>query len=100
MVNVYLTVINLLSLMINLVLAYSAIRLLLVFKGEKTEINWVYISLGVLALATSSSLFALYYIFAIPNAIHPIAGVVMMIGGLLTFLGLREEYKTWTRVSD
>jgi len=95
MVNIYLIVVNLLSLLINLSLAYFAVRLLLVFRGEKTDIGWGYVSLGVLALATSSSIFALYYILTLPSMIHPIAGVVMMIGDLLILLGLHEEYKRW-----
>jgi len=94
-VNIYLIVVNLLSLLINLSLAYFAVRLLLVFRGEKTDIGWGYVSLGVLALATSSSIFALYYILTLPSMIHPIAGVVMMIGDLLILLGLHEEYKRW-----
>lgn len=88
---------NALSLAINIGLAYFAIKLILIFRGGKMEMPWRYISAGVLALATSSSLFALHYLLALGGIIHPIGGAVMMIGGVLILAGLYTEYKNWTR---
>jgi len=98
LVEVSRIVVNLLSLAINIGLFYFAIRLLLIFKGGKKEKPWLYIALAVLALATGSSIFSLYYILELPSFVHPIGGIVQMIGGILLLMGLFREYKSWTQV--
>jgi hypothetical protein len=95
MVEAWRIVVNLVSLAINVGLIYFAVRLLLVFKGGKMGKPWLYISSGVLALAISSCLFAFYYIFDLPAIVHPIGGVVMMVGGALILVGLHIQYRSW-----
>jgi hypothetical protein len=54
----------------------------------------------VLALAISSSLFSLYYLLALREAIiHSVGGLIMMTGGVLILIGMYLEYKTWTRTA-
>jgi len=99
LVEVSRIVVNLLSLAINIGLFYFAIRLLLIFKGGKKEKPWFYIALAVLALATGSSIFSLYYILELPSFVHPIGGIVQMIGGILLLIGLYREYRSWVASS-
>lgn len=91
-------VVNLLSLAINIGLFYFTVRLLLIFRGGKKERSWLYIAAAVLALATGSSIFSLYYILELPSFVHPIGGIVQMIGGILLLIGLYREYKSWKGV--
>jgi len=91
-------VVNIVSLMINIGLAYFAVRLLWIFKGGKMGRPWVYISSGVLALAVSSFLFSFYYFSAFGEAtIHSLGGLTMMTGGLLLLIGMYLQYKTWAK---
>jgi uncharacterized membrane protein YgdD (TMEM256/DUF423 family) len=88
-------VLNLVSLTINVGLVYFAVRLMLIFRGSKKEKPWLYIAVAVLALATGSSIFSLYYILELPIFVHPIGGIAQMIGGILLLIGLHREYKSW-----
>jgi uncharacterized membrane protein YgdD (TMEM256/DUF423 family) len=88
-------VLNLVSLAINVGLIYLAVRLMLIFRGSKKERPWLYIAVAVLALATGSSIFSLYYILELPIFVHPIGGIAQMIGGILLLIGLYREYKSW-----
>lgn len=89
-------IVNFISLAIDIGLVYFAVRLMQIFRGGRKEKPWRYVSVGVLILAISSSLFSLYYILKLPSYIHPIGAVMSMIGGGLILGGLRAEYKTWT----
>jgi hypothetical protein len=90
--------ISIISLIINVGLIYFALRLLLIFKGGKMKKPWLYISLGALALAASSSFFLLFYFLSLPEAYRPIGGIIMLIGGGLILIGLYTQYQSWTRV--
>jgi len=89
-------IINFVSLAIDIGLVYFAVRLMRIFKGGRKEKPWRYMSVGVLILAISSSLFSLYYILKLPSYIHPIGALMSMVGGALILWGLSAEYKTWT----
>lgn len=93
---VFRIVINVLSLAISIGLAYFAVRLMLIFRGGRMEVPWRYISAGVLALALGSTLFSLHYLLALEGVIHPLGGVMMMVGGAFILAGLYAEYKRWT----
>jgi hypothetical protein len=97
MVEISRIALNLISLAINIALVYFGLRLLLVFKGGRMERPWLYITVGAFALATGSSLFSMYYILGLPGIVHPIGGVVSMVGGAFLLAGLRKEYKNWSR---
>ncbi|MFQ6086564.1 MAG: hypothetical protein ACE5OV_00930 [Candidatus Bathyarchaeia archaeon] len=90
-------IVNVISLTINIGLAYFAVRLMQIFEGGKMKKPWRFMSMGVLTLAVGSSLFSLYYMLALPSYVHPIGAFVAMIGGGLVLVGLRAEYKLWTR---
>jgi hypothetical protein len=91
-------IMNIVSLAINIGLVYFGVRLLSIFRGGKMGKPWAYISTGVLALAISSSLFSLYYLLALREAIiHSIGGLIMVIGGLLILIGMYLEYEHWSR---
>jgi hypothetical protein len=93
-------IVNIISLAINIGLVYFGFRLLSIFRGGKIGKPWAYISSGVLALAISSSLFSLYYLLALREAmIHSVGGLIMMTGGVLILIGMYLEYKTWTRAA-
>ncbi len=89
-------VVNLVSLIINIGLAYFALRLMKVFRGSIKEKPLRFISAGILAIATGSSFFSLYYGLELPNYVHPIAAIVVTIGGGLVLIGMHAEYKIWT----
>jgi hypothetical protein len=100
MIEVSRVVVNIISLAINIGLVYFGFRLLSIFKGGRIGKPWAYISLGVSALAISSSLFSLHYLLALQEAIiHHLGGLIMMIGGVLILIGMYLEYKTWTRTA-
>jgi hypothetical protein len=90
-------VVNLVSLAISIGLVYFAVKLTLIFRGGKKEKPWLYVAVAVLALATGSSIFSLYYILELPSFVHPIGGIMQMIGGILLLTGLYKEYKSWTQ---
>jgi hypothetical protein len=92
--------VNIVSLAVNIGLVYFGLRLLSIFRGGKMGKPWAYISLGVLALAVSSSLFSLYYLLALREAIiHSVGGLIMMMGGVLILIGMYLQYKTWSRTA-
>lgn len=93
---VFRIIINVLSFAISVGLAYFAVKLLLIFKGAEMETAWRYILAGVLAFATSSSIFTFNYILSLDGIIHPVAGLIMMVGGTSLLVGLYTEYKRWT----
>ena len=95
--EVYRVIINVIALAVNVCLVYFAVRLLYIFKGGKMKKPWIYISSGVLALAISSSLFALHYLFEIHAGLHAFGGVLMVIGGLLLLVGMYLEYRSWAK---
>jgi hypothetical protein len=91
-------VINIISLLINVGLVYLAVRLLSIFRGGKMGKPWVYICSGVLALALSSSIFSAYYLLDLNVPfMRGIAGLIMMIGGLLILVGMYHEYRSWAK---
>lgn len=96
MIEVSRVILNSVSLAINIGLVYFGLRLLSIFRGGKMGKPWAYISLGVLALAISSSLFSLYYLLVLHEAIiHSVGGLIMMMGGLLILIGMYLEYESW-----
>lgn len=94
--ELYRVIINVIALAINVCLIYFAVKLLYIFQGGKMKKPWIYISSGVLALAISSSLFALHYLLEIHVGLHAFGGVLMVIGGLLLLVGMYLEYRSWT----
>ena len=96
--ELYHIVINVISLLINVGLVYLAVKLLSIFRGGKMGKPWAYISLGVLALAISSSIFSLYYLLDLEVVvIRAVGGLIMMIGGLLILIGMYHQYKSWAK---
>ena len=96
--ELYHIVINVISLLINVGLVYLAVKLLSIFRGGTVGKPWMYISLGVLALAISSSIFSLYYLLDLEVVvIRAVGGLIMMIGGLLILVGMYYEYKSWAK---
>lgn len=89
--------VNAISLLINLGLAYFAVKLLIAFKGGKLEKAWLPISLGALTLATSSTIFLLHYLLPPGELLRIAGGAVMMVGGALLLTGLYLEYKLWVK---
>jgi len=95
LMEIYHIVINIVSLMINVGLVYFAVRLLWIFRGGIMGKPWRFVASGVLALAVSSSIFSLHYIFNLGVAAHSIAGLIMMVGGLLILVGMYLQYRSW-----
>jgi len=95
LMEIYHIVINIVSLMINVGLVYFAVRLLWIFRGGIMGKPWRFVASGVLALAVSSSIFSLRYIFNLGVAAHSIAGFIMMVGGLLILVGMYLQYRSW-----
>jgi len=96
--ELYHIVINVISLLINVGLVFLAVKLLSIFRGGMMGKPWAYISLGVLALAISSSIFSVYYLLELEVAVmRAIGGLIMMIGGLLILIGMYHEYKSWAK---
>lgn len=89
-------IINLVSLLINIGLAYFAVRLMQVFKGGYKEKPLRHICAGVLTVAVSSSFFSLYYFLRLPSYFQQVGAIVAAIGGGLVLEGLYEEYRLWT----
>jgi hypothetical protein len=94
--EIYRIIINIISLLIHFGLIYYAVKSLLIFRGGIMEKHWVFISLSVLTLTVSSLIFSLYYIFNLGTTIHFIAGLIMMIGGILMLIGMYLHCKSWT----
>lgn len=96
--ELYHIIINVISLLINVGLVFLAVKLLSIFRGGKMGKPWAYISLGVLALAISSSIFSLYYLLDLEVVvIRAVGGLIMMIGGLLILIGMYHQYKSWAK---
>jgi hypothetical protein len=96
--ELYHIIINVISLLINVGLVFLAVKLLSIFRGGKMGKPWAYISLGVLALAISSSIFSVYYLLDLEAvAIRAVGGLIMMIGGFLILVGMYHEYKGWAK---
>ena len=89
--------INVVSLAINVGLAYFAIRLILVFKGGRMEKPWRYVSAGIVAVAVGSMLFSLRSLLALGIFFQVLGGLVMTIGGALALAGIYIEYRSWVR---
>ena len=87
--------INIVSLLINVGLVYFAVRLLWIFRGGIMGKPWKFVASGVLALAISSSIFSLHYLFNLGSVTHSIAGLIMMVGGLIILIGMYLQYKSW-----
>lgn len=96
--ELYHIIINVISLLINVGLVFLAVKLLRIFRGGKMGKHWAYISLGVFALAISSSIFSVYYLLNLEAvAIRAVGGLTMMIGGFLILVGMYHEYKSWAK---
>jgi TRAP-type C4-dicarboxylate transport system permease small subunit len=87
--------VNLISLIIEIGLAYFAIRLMRIFRGGTMEKPWFYMTLGVLTLTVSSPLFSLYYLLKLPGYVHLLGAFMSMVGGGIVLVGLRAKYKSW-----
>jgi len=90
-------IVNMISLAINIGLAYFAVRMMFVFKGGSMEKMWFPMITGALCLATGSSLFSMFYLLGLSGFVHSAGGVIAMIGGALVLTGLRRAYKNWTK---
>jgi heme A synthase len=89
-------ILNIVALAVNICLVYFACRLLSVFKGGIMSKPWLYVCLGVLALAIGSSIFSFKYIFDVRGfEIHAAGGLMMLLGGVLALIGIYLEYKNW-----
>lgn len=97
MIDLSRTIVNIISLAINIGLAYFAVRMMFVFKGGSMEKVWFPVITGSLCLAIGSSLFSMYYLLNLPSFVHSIGGVIAMIGGTLILTGLRGTYRSWTK---
>lgn len=97
MIDLSRTIVNIISLAINIGLAYFAVRMMFVFKGGSMEKVWFPVITGALCLSMGSSLFSMYYFLDLPSFVHSIGGVIAMIGGVLILTGLRGAYRSWTK---
>ncbi|MGB9740199.1 MAG: hypothetical protein ACP5IM_01615 [Candidatus Bathyarchaeia archaeon] len=93
--EIYSIAINIVSLFINVGLVYFAFRLLWIFRGGIMGKPWRFVALGVLALAVSSSIFSLHYLFNFGSVAHCVAGLIMMVGGLIILIGMYLQYRSW-----
>lgn len=91
------TIVNIISLAINIGLVYFAVRMMFVFKGGSMEKVWFPMIAGALCLATGSSLFSMFYFLELPSFFHSVGGVIAMIGGALMLTGLKGAYKNWAK---
>ena len=90
-------VLNIVALAVNICLVYFACRLLSVFKGGAMSRPWLFVCLGVLALAIGSSIFSFKYILDVGRfEVHAAGGLIMLLGGVLALIGIYLEYKNWT----
>jgi len=90
-------ILNIVALAVNICLVYFACKLLSVFKGGAMSRPWVFVCLGVLALAIGSSIFSFKYILDVGSfEVHAAGGVIMLLGGVLALIGIYLEYKNWT----
>jgi len=88
---------NVVSLVINVGLAYFAVRLILVFRGGKMERPWRYVSAGIVAVAVGSMLFSLRSLLALGMSIQLLGGLMMTLGGILALAGIYMEYRSWVQ---
>jgi|YelNatPaOPRAMG01_1025707.scaffolds.fasta_scaffold45717_4 heme A synthase len=90
-------VLNVVALAVNVCLMYFACRLLSVFRGGVMGRPWLFVCLGVLALAIGSSIFSFKYILDVGRfEVHAAGGLIMLLGGVLALIGIYLEYKNWT----
>ncbi len=90
-------IISVVALVVNAFLVYFTARLLLVFKGGIMEKPWVFVALGVFALAFGASLFSIHYLLNLGNSIvHGAGGLLMVLGGVFALIGIYLQYRTWT----
>jgi heme A synthase len=90
-------ILNIVALAVNVCLVYFACRLLSVFKGGTMSRPWIFVCLGVLALAIGSSIFSFKYILDVGRfEVHAAGGLIMLLGGVLALIGIYLEYKNWT----
>ena len=67
------------------------------FKGGAMSRPWLFVCLGVLALAIGSSIFSFKYILDVGRfEVHAAGGLIMLLGGVLALIGIYLEYKNWT----
>jgi heme A synthase len=89
-------VLNVVALVVNVCLVYFACRLLSVFRGGVMGKPWLFVCLGVLALAVGSSIFSFKYILnASSFVVHAAGGLVMLLGGILALIGMYLEFRNW-----
>jgi hypothetical protein len=67
-----------------------------VFKGGAMSRPWLFVCLGVLALAIGSSIFSFKYILDVGRFEVHAAGDLIMLLGVLALIGIYLEYKNWT----
>lgn len=84
------------SIIINILIAYFACRLLQVFKGGIIGKPLRFICLGVTFIAIGLSILSLKYIIANSNVmLHAVGGLLMLLGGISTLTGVYLEYRSW-----
>ncbi len=91
---------NIISLVINILLAFFGIKLLIIFRrislrGGKPAKSWVYISAGSICLAAGVSLFLTGYFISEIAFLRYMAGAVMTLGGFLILAGFYSQYRIW-----
>lgn len=88
---------NIIAFVVNVCLVYFACKMLTVFKGGIMSKPWCFVSVGVFAIATGSSIFSIKYILNIGSSwIHAAGGIIMLLGGILALIGIYTEYKNWS----
>jgi hypothetical protein len=90
---------NIAGLAVIIGLVYFAVRLLLVFKGGVMGKAWLYVSYGVLTLATGLSMFIFHSLLKLPSIVYRIGNTIVLLGGILTLIGFYRQYKIWSQTS-
>jgi hypothetical protein len=88
---------NIAGLAVIIGLIYFSIRLLLTFKGGTLGKAWLYMSYGVLILATGLSLFIFHSLLNLPSIVYRIGNTVVLAGGVVTLIGFYMQYKMWSQ---
>ncbi|MEM1660859.1 MAG: hypothetical protein QXR17_06955 [Candidatus Bathyarchaeia archaeon] len=84
------------SIIINILIAYFACRLMHIFKGGVMSKPLRFICLGVTFIAVGLSTLSLKYMLANGSIIpHAIGASLMLLGGVSTLIGVYLEYKNW-----
>lgn len=90
-------IINIIALTVNVGLVFFAGKLLSVFRGSVMGRPWMFVALGVLSLATGSTLFSVHYLLNLGGfEVHAAGGLLMLTGGVFALIGIYLQYKSWT----